>query len=91
MLSREGTAASRTMTSSLELVVDGYAQILAMDVDRMRLEREIARLAELGDPEMSAELRKLSALLRRVTRASEELRCRLDTFRARVERSGAEL
>lgn len=83
-------AVNRTTTRSLELVVDGYAHILALDVDRLRLEREIARLAEFGDPEMAGELRKLSALLRRVTHASEELRGRLDAFRARVERPGAE-
>ena len=47
--------------------------------------REIARLAESGDPGMAGELRELSALLRRVTRASEELRGRLDAFRTRVE------
>lgn len=79
--------ANRTTESLLELIVDGYAQVLALDVDRLRLEGEIARLAEAGDPELAGELRKLSALLRRVTRASEELRDRLDTFRARVENS----
>jgi len=78
---------NRTTESLFELIVDGYAQVLALDIDRLRLEGEIARLAEAGDPEMAGELRKLSALLRRVTRASEELRDRLDTFRARVESS----
>jgi hypothetical protein len=84
-LSEEDTAANRTTKSSLELVVDGYAHVLTLDVDRLRLEREIARLAESGDPGMAGELRELSALLRRVTRASEELRGRLDAFRTRVE------
>jgi hypothetical protein len=84
-LSTEHIVANRTTESLFELIVDGYAQVLALDVDRLRLEGEIARLAEAGDPELAGELRKLSALLRRVTRASEELRDRLDTFRARVE------
>ncbi len=87
-LSAEGIAARRTPKSSLELIVDGYAHVLALDVDRLRLEREIARLAESGDPEVAGELRKLSALLRRVTHASEELRSCLDAFRARVEQQG---
>jgi hypothetical protein len=87
-LSEPGTSANRTVTSSDELVVDGYARVLALDVSRLKLEREIARLAELGDPEMAGELRKLSALLRRVTRASDELRSRLDALRAQAKPPG---
>jgi hypothetical protein len=84
-LSDEDTTVNRTTQSSLELVVDGYAHVLALDVDCRRLEREIARLAESGDPEMAGKLSELSALLRRVARASEELRDRLSEFRARLE------
>ncbi len=69
----------------LELVVDGYAHVLALDVDRRRLEREVARLAEAGDPGMAVRLRELSGLLRRMTAVSEELRARLDVLRARLE------
>jgi hypothetical protein len=69
----------------LELVVDGYAHVLALDVDRRRIEREVARLAEAGDPQMAARLSELSGLLRRMTRVSEELRARLDALRARLE------
>jgi hypothetical protein len=69
----------------LELVVDGYAHVLALDVDRRRLEREVARLAEAGDPGMAVQLRELSGLLRRMTAVSEELRARLDALRARLE------
>jgi hypothetical protein len=69
----------------LELVVDGYAHVLALDVDRRRLEREVARLAEAGDPGMAARLGELSGLLRRMTRVSEDLRARLDLLRARLE------
>lgn len=69
----------------LELVVDGYAHVLALDVDRRRLEREVARLAEAGDPGMAARLGELSGLLRRMTRVSEELRACLDALRARLE------
>jgi hypothetical protein len=67
------------------LIVDGYAHVLALDVDRMRLEREIAHLAQSGDPRVAGELRELSALLRGVTSTSEELRRLLDAVRVHVE------
>ena len=76
---------SATRSSSLDLVVDGYAHVLALDVDRRRLEREIVRLAEAGDPEMTRRLRELSSLLRRMSRASENLRDRLSELRLRLE------
>ncbi len=69
----------------LELVVDGYAHVLALDVDRRRIEREVARLAEAGDPGMAARLGELSGLLRRMTRVSEDLRAQLDVLRARLQ------
>jgi hypothetical protein len=75
---------------SLELVVDGYAHVLALDVDRRRLEREVARIAEAGDPGMAASLSELSGLLRRMTRVSDELRARLDALRARLEGARSE-
>jgi len=71
--------------SSLEQIVDGYAHVLALDVDGLRLGREIARLAESGDPRAAGELQELSALLRLVTGTSAELRGLLDAVRARVE------
>jgi hypothetical protein len=77
--------ASPTRSSSLDLVVDGYAHVLALDVDRRRLEREIVRLAEAGDPELAGRLSELSALLRRMARASEDLRDRLSELRLRLE------
>jgi len=84
-LSDEDAGADRATKSSLELIVDGYAHVLALDVDRIRLEREIARLAESGDPALAAELRELSMVLRCVTRTSERLRDLLSAVRARVE------
>lgn len=86
-LSGEGTAAGHTTDSLAELVVDGYARVLALDVDRLRLEREIARLAESGDPCVAEQLRELSVVLRQVKRVSGELRARLDRVQAGVERS----
>jgi hypothetical protein len=78
--------ATRSRASSLELIVDGYAHVLALDVDGLRLEREIAHLAQSGDPHVSGDLRELSALLHEVTSTSERLRQLLDAARVRVER-----
>jgi hypothetical protein len=86
ILSEEDVLLTRGTDGSLDLLVDGYAHVLALDVDRMRLEREITRLAaQSGDPEVAGELRELSALLRDVTSTSAELRGQLDAVRARVE------
>ena len=73
--------------ATLDLVVDGYAQVLALDVDRVRLEREIAQLAESGDPAVAPQLRELSVTLRWMTRTCNQLRELLRTVRARAEPS----
>jgi hypothetical protein len=87
-LSEEDVVATRARASTLELIVDGYAHVLALDVERTRLEREIGRLAQSGDPGVVGKLRELSALLRDVSSTSEQLRGLLDAARARVERWG---
>jgi hypothetical protein len=74
--------------SSPELIVDSYAHVLALDVDGLRLEREIARLAESGDPRVARELRELSGQLRDLTRTSEKLRSLLGAARSRNEPRG---
>ncbi len=73
--------------AKLDLVVDGYAYVLALDVDRVRLEREIARLAESGDPGAATKLRELSVMLRWMTRTCNQLRELLSRVRARAELS----
>lgn len=87
-LSDEDAVAARAEQSSLELIVDGYAHVLALDVDRLRLEREIARLAESGDPRAAGELQELSVMLRLVKDTTVELRDLLGAARARVECHG---
>ena len=84
-MSEEDVLATRSKASSLELIVDGYAHVLALDVDGIRLEREIGRLAQSGDPDVAGELRELSALLRSVTSTSGQLRGLLDAARVRIE------
>lgn len=85
-LSDDAAAVADAKTSLLELIVDGYAHVLALDVDRRRIEREINHLAQSGDPQAAVELRALSELLESVASTSEELRRRLDETRAEVER-----
>jgi hypothetical protein len=87
-LSEEDSLATRSQASALEFIVDGYAHVLALDVDCMRLEREIAQLALSGDPSLAGELRELSALLAGVSSTSEQLRQLLDAARLRVEARG---
>jgi hypothetical protein len=87
-LSGAATASPSVTASSPEAIVDGYAHVLALDVDRLRLEREIARLAESGDPRVAGELRDLSVLLRRVRSTSEQLRNQLSAARAQAELAG---
>ncbi len=65
--------------------MDGYAHVLALEVDCMRMEREIARLAESGDPGVARQLQELSVVLRCLTRTSERLRQLLSTVRAQTE------
>lgn len=84
-LSEEHTDESDEAT--LELVVDGYAHVLTLDVDRVRVEREIARLAESGDPAAASQLRELSVMLRCMTRTCSQLRELLSSARARSELS----
>lgn len=88
VLPEEDPPAERTKTELLELIVDGYAHVLALDVAGRKLERDIARLAGSGDPEAAAELRKLSARLRELTSTSEQLRNLLGEARLRHESRG---
>jgi hypothetical protein len=86
-LSDEDAVAARTRRGSMELIVDGYAEVLALDADRLRLEREIARLAESGDPRAAGELQGLSVLLRIVRGTTAELRSLLEAALSRVRAS----
>jgi hypothetical protein len=87
-LSERAPATPLATPASPDAIVDGYAHVLALDVDRLRLEREIARLAESGDPRVAGELRELSILLRRVKHTSDQLRDQLSSVRAQAELAG---
>jgi hypothetical protein len=84
IFSEQDVLAARSHASSLELIVDGYAHVLALGVDRIRLEGEIARLAQCDDPDVQ-ELRELSTLLQSVNATSDRLRELLDAARIRIE------
>jgi hypothetical protein len=86
-LSDEDTVAARTGRGSMDLIVDGYAEVLTLDADRLRLEREIARLAESGDPGAAGELQGLSVMLRIVEGTTAELRSLLEAALSRVRSS----
>jgi hypothetical protein len=81
-------ATQQAAAGSADAIADGYAHVLALDVCRMRLEREIARLAESGEPRVAGELRELSVLLRGVKQTSDPLRAPLSSARARAMLSG---
>jgi hypothetical protein len=85
LFSKKGVLSARPRTELLELIVDGYAHVLALDVNRRRLEREIAQLAQSGEPH-AKDLRGLSAQLTEVTSLSDRLRGLLDELRAREAR-----
>jgi hypothetical protein len=87
-LSKQDLLETRSQAEALEFIVDGYAHVLALDVDRVKLEREISQLAQAGDPGAAGELRELSRHLRGVASTSERLRRLLDEARIRVERQG---
>ncbi len=89
-LAEDSSGARAPTGKSMELVVDGYAQVLALDVNSLRLRRELSRLAEAGDPAHAADLRELSALLRILTATAEQLRHALGAARARAERDRRE-
>lgn len=71
----------------LDLIVNGYAEVLALDAERLRLQREIARLAESGDPGAAGELQGLSVMLRILGGTTAELRGLLEQALARVRAS----
>jgi len=87
-LSEPAPATQHAAAGSADAIVDGYAHVLTLDIDRMRLEREIAHLAESGDPRVADELRELSILLRHVKQTSDRLRDQLSSVRARAGLAG---
>ena len=63
-------------------IADGYALALTLEVDRLRLQRELTRLAKIGDTAFAADLQGLTMLLTRVLATAERLRDALRTARS---------
>jgi hypothetical protein len=68
-----------------ELIADGYAHALLLDVDRRKYERQLAHLARSATAEEADQLRDLSDALHHVQSTSAQLRALMETIRARFE------
>ena len=67
-----------------DLLTEGYAQALALDAERLRLERQIGERAERADdPGTAQELRSLWLRQRSVTDELADLRAMLERLRER--------
>lgn len=68
-----------------ELLLDGCAHALRLDLARMHLERDISRLASVGGPADADELHRLSASLTTVTGMAEDLRGEIARVRSSLD------
>jgi hypothetical protein len=67
-------AAAPTLASLEDTLTEGYAQALALEAERWRLERRLGEVARTAaDPATSSLAEELSALAKRLTRADGEL------------------
>jgi hypothetical protein len=90
-------ASAPTLERMEDTLTDGYAQALALEAERWRLERrlgEVARTVGGPDRDMSSFVEEVSLLAKRLTRADGELtslRARLGSLqdRARTMRHAA--
>jgi hypothetical protein len=67
-------AAAPTLASLEDTLTEGYAQALALEAERWRLERRLGEVARtVGGPDTSGFAEELSALAKRLTSADGEL------------------
>jgi hypothetical protein len=67
-------ATAPTLASLEDTLTEGYAQALALEAERWRLERRLGEVARTaGGPDASSLTEELSALAKRLTRADGEL------------------
>jgi hypothetical protein len=67
-------AAAPTLASLEDTLTEGYAQALALDAERWRLERRLGEVArEAADPSTSSFAEEVATLAKRLTSADGEL------------------
>ena len=81
-------AETPTLARLEEALTNGYAEALALEAERLRLERRISAVArQVGGGDVSAFAEELTSLGRRLTRADselEKLRALLDVLQRRA-------
>jgi hypothetical protein len=84
-------AESPTLARMEDTLTEGYAQALALEAERWRLERRIGEVAREGRTDLSDELRTLGSRLTRADGELTKLRTLLGTLheRARMVRKAS--
>jgi hypothetical protein len=85
------SAEAPTLARVEDTLTEGYAQALALEAERWRLERRLGEVAREGRNDVSDELRSLGTRLTRADGELTELRSLLGTLheRARVLRAAS--
>jgi hypothetical protein len=85
------TAEEPALAHLEDTLTEGYAQALALEAERWRLERRIGEVAREGRPDVAEELRTLANRLTRAEGELKHLRELLGSLheRARVARAAA--
>jgi chromosome segregation ATPase len=84
------TAESPTLDNLESTLTDGYAQALALEAERLRLERRLGEVAREGSRDLAEELSSIGRRLNSTDDELERLRTLLGTLheRARSARRG---
>src|SRR3954447_17513391 len=78
------SAPAPTLARVEDALTEGYANALALEAERLRLERRVGEVARMINGDHGEELRKLGARLRRADGEIEQLRSLLGTLSDRA-------
>ena len=78
-----------TLARLEETLTEGYAQALALEAERWRLERRLGEMAREGGPDVGEELQSLGKRLTSADSALAELRTLLGSLHARARNARA--